>query len=49
VKIFAAERRYDPVRDLAPKLEAAWGRRETRRTVRWPLHFRIGRVRAAPG
>jgi SAM-dependent methyltransferase len=49
VKIFAAERRYDPVRDLAPRLEAAWGRRETRRTVRWPLHFRIGRVRAAPG
>jgi ubiquinone/menaquinone biosynthesis C-methylase UbiE len=45
VKIFADERGYDPVGVLGPALEAAWGLRETRRAVRWPLHFRIGRVR----
>jgi ubiquinone/menaquinone biosynthesis C-methylase UbiE len=45
VQIFADERGYDPVAELAPKLAAAWGRPDERRTVRWPLHFRIGRVR----
>jgi ubiquinone/menaquinone biosynthesis C-methylase UbiE len=45
VKIFADERGYDPVREIVPELEAAWGPRKTRRTVRWPLHVRIGRVR----
>ena len=45
VKIFADQRGYDPVREIVPELEAAWGPRETRRTVRWPLHVRIGRVR----
>jgi len=43
VRIFAAERGYDPVEELAPKLAAAWGDAERKRLIRWPLNFRIGR------
>lgn len=34
----------DPLTLLAPALEAAWGPRETRRRVAWPLALRVGRV-----
>ena len=45
VRIFAAERGYDPLTEFVPKVETAWGDPRERRTVRWPLHFRIGRVK----
>ncbi|HSC83485.1 MAG TPA: class I SAM-dependent methyltransferase [Pseudomonas sp.] len=33
----------DPLLDLLPKLEKAWGAPQQRRFVRWPLHFLAGR------
>ncbi len=33
----------DPLLDLLPKLEKAWGPSQQRRFVRWPLHFLAGR------
>lgn len=33
----------DPLLDLLPKLEKAWGAPQRRRFVRWPLHFLAGR------
>ena len=44
VKIFEAEKGYDPVPEVAAELAAIWGDPARRRTARWPLHFRIGRV-----
>lgn len=44
VRIFATERGFDPVEELAPKLADAWGDAERKKLVRWPLNFRIGRV-----
>jgi len=34
----------DPVPALAAELDAAWGGRETRRTVTWPIAMHAGRV-----
>lgn len=33
----------DPLPDLLPRLEKAWGAPQRRRFVRWPLHFLAGR------
>ena len=35
-------RREDPLRLVEGDLRAAWGAQETIRTVRWPLHLRVG-------
>jgi SAM-dependent methyltransferase len=43
---YAAARRADPVDLVRADLAAAWGDADARRTVRWPLHLRVGRVRA---
>lgn len=34
-----------PVLEFEQQVKALWGREGLRRTVRWPLHFRIGQVR----
>ena len=34
----------DPVESIRDELNAAWGDPSRCRTVRWPLHFRIGRI-----
>jgi SAM-dependent methyltransferase len=34
---------YDPLDDIRDELAAAWGDPQTRRRIRWPLYFRIGR------
>ena len=34
----------DPVARVHPALEAAWGRPDDAKPVRWPLHVRVGRV-----
>ncbi|MGC3965022.1 MAG: class I SAM-dependent methyltransferase [Rhodocyclaceae bacterium] len=41
---YIAEHGADPVSPLADELLALWGDPATRRTVRWPLTLRIGRV-----
>lgn len=43
VQRYRAERGEDPVAALRGELGAAWGRPESPRAVRWPLHFRVGR------
>ena len=35
---------YDPLEEIRDELAAAWGDPRTRRSIRWPLYFRIGRV-----
>lgn len=44
VRIFRRERSHDPVPELAEPLAALWGEPSRSRRVRFPLHFRIGRV-----
>jgi SAM-dependent methyltransferase len=44
VRIYRRERGTDPLVDLAEPLAQAWGPPELRRRVRFPLHFRVGRV-----
>ena len=34
----------DPVTNLADKLQPLWGDSRTRRSIRWPLHIRTGRL-----
>lgn len=33
-----------PLQEVAEQLESAWGEETRQRTVRWPLHMRVGRV-----
>ncbi len=44
---FIRVREYDPIGEMHPRLALAWGALERERLVRWPLYFRIGRVRVA--
>ncbi len=44
VQNFKKQRRSDPVADLAPVLEICWGPDDVVRTVKWPVHVRVGRV-----
>jgi SAM-dependent methyltransferase len=44
---FTAARGYDPVTPLQERLLSPWGDASLRRTVRWPLSIRVGRV--SPG
>jgi SAM-dependent methyltransferase len=41
---YMEQRGADPVEAIRDELGAAWGDASRRRTVRWPLHFRIGRI-----
>lgn len=38
---------HDPIAEVAGPLRAAWGAADVRRTVRWPIHLRVGRVPGA--
>jgi SAM-dependent methyltransferase len=44
VRIYRRERGADPLAELAEPLARAWGSAEVRRRVRFPLHFRVGRM-----
>jgi SAM-dependent methyltransferase len=44
---YQAEEGEHPLRHVWPELTAAWGEAARPRHVRWPLHFRIGRVPSA--
>lgn len=41
---YMEQRGADPVDAIRGELTAAWGDASRRRTVRWPLYFRIGRI-----
>lgn len=41
---FVAANGYDPTELIVEPLTRAWGNREKRRPVRWPVHMRVGRV-----
>lgn len=45
VQKFIAVRDHHPVEAIQPELMALWGEPMQRRTVRWRLFFRVGRVR----
>lgn len=42
-KAFQRAQGHDPLAALAPQLAEAWGAPADVRTVRWPIHLRIGR------
>ena len=42
------EEGVDPVAELAPALQRAWGPGQERKTATWPIQLRIGR-QAEPG
>lgn len=44
VSRYAEARGTDPVALVEAELVEAWGGRDVRRTVRWPLHMRVARV-----
>lgn len=50
LQTWSATQRYgqqhgrDPVKEIHDRLQAAWGPAETIRTIRWPLHLRVGRA-----
>jgi SAM-dependent methyltransferase len=41
---YRAERGADPLQEVAQPLAAAWGSPHTKRRIKWPLHFLVGRV-----
>jgi SAM-dependent methyltransferase len=41
---YAAAERADPLEKIATDLADAWGDPDQAKRVRWPLHFRVGRV-----
>jgi SAM-dependent methyltransferase len=41
---YAAEHGFDPVTDVERALSRDWGRPDTAREVRWPLHIRAGTI-----
>lgn len=41
---YQAEHRRHPLRLIWPQLEGEWGEPGRRRTIRWPLYLRVGRV-----
>jgi hypothetical protein len=41
---YRQEQGNDPLVPLRAALEKPWGAPATKRTVRWPIHMRIGRV-----
>jgi SAM-dependent methyltransferase len=41
---YQKERGQHPVRLIWPELAEAWGEETRRRSIRWPLHLRVGRV-----
>lgn len=44
VGVFRRHTHRDPLPELADRLAAVWGPPRTRRTLRFPLHVRVGRV-----
>ncbi len=45
VRAYRGRNGRDPVAEVAPELERAWGAPERRRRVRWALHLLVGRLR----
>jgi len=43
-KQYYEKNRSNPVKEVRERLEKAWGDPERKRTIRWPLHLRIGRM-----
>jgi len=43
---YAARTGHDAVAEAAPAIAAAWGDPSQPRTVRWPVHLRVGRLEA---
>jgi len=44
VKRYLADKDSDPVSEIEPVLQKAWGERRSRKTIRWPLKLRVGRA-----
>ncbi|MGD9786339.1 MAG: class I SAM-dependent methyltransferase [Sulfuricellaceae bacterium] len=44
VQRYREERGSDPVAELRERLAAAWGSPEAKKTIKWPVHLRVGRV-----
>jgi hypothetical protein len=44
---YAAAEKQDPLEVVTADLADAWGDSEAARTIRWPLHLRVGRVATA--
>jgi hypothetical protein len=45
VQKFVEKNNQDPVREFIPQIEKAWGVKEHRRKVVWPLYVRAGRLK----
>lgn len=47
VQAFMRVRGHDPLSDIAERLAAAWGDAADVKSVRWPIHMRVGRLNPA--
>jgi len=43
VKRYVADKDSDPVLEVEPALNNAWGERQSRKAIRWPLNLRVSR------
>jgi SAM-dependent methyltransferase len=43
-RAFMENRGYNPIEEIEDQLRLAWGRAEVKRTVHWPLNFKIGKI-----